>query len=153
MMNVRCARVGLVLVTLVACGGNSRRDPAATGGSGGSGERVFNGEPESCTTGAGDLGMFVDVFPYPPGPPECIALAQPGDEDPSCPSDSLYVCDPVDCHRAASMPGCCRPNGECGLLEEGYFSFERELGCISRDAWLENEDFLGRDLEPVTCTP
>jgi hypothetical protein len=130
--------------TVGRSGGNSA-------GSGGSG--VISGEPESCMTSAGDIGMIVDIFPYPAGPPECIALDHPGEQDAGCPSDSLYVCDPIDCHAAADMPGCCRPDGMCGLLEEGYFSLGRKLGCVSREPWIENEDFLGRNLEPVTCTP
>jgi hypothetical protein len=120
---------------------------------GSGGNRIINGEPDSCTTSAGELGMVIDIFPYPLGVPECLALDHPGDEDPNCPGDSLYVCDPIDCYSAVDMPGCCRPDGMCGLLEKGYFSFERKLGCVSRDPWIENEEFLGRKLEPVSCTP
>jgi hypothetical protein len=158
MVNVLRTTVVFTLATVVACGGTSTRNQTTTGdsgesvaGSGGSG--VITGEPESCTTSAGELGMVVDIFPSPPLSPECLALNQLGDEDPSCPSDSLYVCDPIDCYAAVDMPGCCRPDGMCGLLEEGYFSFERKLGCVSRDPWLRNEEFLGRTLAPVSCTP
>lgn len=156
MVNVWCAALGFGLAILVACGGTSTRNQPTPGDSGenvagASDGGVITGEPASCTTSEGQLGMVVDIFPYPALPPECLALDHPGDEEPSCPSDFLYVCDPIDCYAAVDMPGCCRPDGMCGLLEQGYFSLERKLGCVSRDPWLQNEEFLGRSLAPVTC--
>jgi hypothetical protein len=178
MVIVLYAAVSVGLVVLVACGGSTKRaDPpdgssagdasggkaqggssSSTGGSGGDsagsgGSNVISGEPESCTTSSGERGMIVDIFPFPAGSPPCVALDQPGELDPDCPSDSLYVCDPIDCYEAADLRGCCRPDGMCGLLEEGYFSFDRKLGCVSREPWIEQEDKLGRDLEPVACKP
>jgi hypothetical protein len=155
----------MVMTLIVACGGTSTRDQSSSGSDGGGdgaaagvsgsgdggGTIVITSEPDSCTTSAGEVGMLVDLFPYPTGPAECEALNAPGEPASTCPSDSLYVCDPIDCYSAADMPGCCRPDGTCGLLEKGYFSATRKLGCVSREPWLENEAFLGRTLAPVSC--
>jgi hypothetical protein len=95
---------------------------------------------------------MVDVFPLPEGPRlECHALAQPGSLDPDCPSDELIVCSIEDCYEAATLAGCCRPDGFCGLLETGYWGRNLALGCISRDSWIEHADGLDHPAIPIRC--
>jgi len=132
-------------------GANAGAGSAGQAGSGGI--RVITGAPMACTTPNGSPGVVVDVFPLPEGPrPQCEALNQPGIPDSDCPSDVLLVCSIEDCYEARTLPGCCRPDGSCGLLESGYWGRDIALGCISRDPWIEHgEEVLRRPVVPVRC--
>ena len=127
---------------------------AGTAGSGGAGGiRGLSPTPPSCVTSDGTPGIVVDVFPLPAGTrTECEALNQPGDLDLDCPSDVLLECSIEDCYEARTLPGCCRPDGFCGLLESGYWGRDIALGCISRAPWIEHgEEVLRRPVVPVRC--
>jgi hypothetical protein len=134
-------------------GGPSSGGAGANGGFAGSaGFNVLTGEPAACVTSEGADGIMVDVFPLPEGPHvECHAVNQPGGLDPDCPSDDLYECSIEDCYVRATLPGCCRPDGYCGLLDTGVFLGEKRLGCIDKGPWIENPEILRRDVVPVRC--
>ena len=135
-----------------AGGATSGGAGASSGGSAGSGGRIISTEPAACVTPDGADGIMVDVFPLPDGPfNECHALNQPGNLDPDCPSDEFYVCSIEDCYVRATLEGCCRPDGFCGLLETGVFSREKTLGCIDKTPWIENPEALSREVVPVRC--
>jgi hypothetical protein len=120
------------------------------GGSGGT--RVISDEPTSCTTADGLPGIEIKVLPYPGSQFECMALDQPGSVDPGCPEDALYRCDPIDCYAARKLAGCCRPDHTCGLLEQGFFSPTKPLGCISIQPWIDHADFVGHEVAATTCS-
>ena len=52
---------------------------------------------------------------------ECQGLGQPGEEDPSCASEMSVLGTPV--------PGCCRPDGKCGLKSG------RLMRCVERSVY------------------
>ena len=108
-------------------------------------------QPEPCTTSEGSPGLIIDIFPYPNVQPKCEPLNQPGAEDQACPSDWLIGCGSIDCSQLEMMPGCCRPDGFCGLLEQGYWGQDVALGCIDRNPWIDNMKWLDRPLAPVRC--
>jgi hypothetical protein len=122
---------------------------AAQGGSAGS--LIISDEPTSCTTADGAPGILVKILPYPGSQFECVALDQPGSIDMSCPDDAVYRCDPIDCYAAKKLVGCCRPDHLCGLLEQGFFSPSKPLGCLSNQAWIDHPEFVGHDVEPKSC--
>ena len=137
-----------------AGGVNAGSGNASRAGSGGSaGIRIITGEPDSCVTTDGAPGILVDVFPLPEGPRlVCEALNQPGNLEANCPSDVLLECSIEDCYEARTMQGCCRPDGYCGLLDTGYWGANIQLGCISRDPWIQHgEEVLNRPVTAVRC--
>lgn len=113
---------------------------------------VPNG-PTPCTTPEGEPGIIVDVFPFPGPDPRCEALAQPGTLDATCPSDELFRCGFDDCNSVEEMAGCCRPDGQCGLLETGYFGAGYALGCLDREPWVDGMKYLNRPVTPMSCSP
>lgn len=159
---------GLIFV-LAACGGASRDDsatvagPESAGGGAGASDRetsagaagrvVVNGEPRPCTTDDGRDGIEVDTLPKPPAVPRCEAIEQPGELDESCPPEPLMRCGRSDCVGQGDLPGCCRPEGVCGVLDGGTWSAVHSLGCISREPWIEEARWLGSAREAVRCEP
>ena len=66
-------------------------------------------------------------------------------------SDELIVCSIEDCYEAATLAGCCRPDGFCGLLETGLLGKKPRSRCISRDSWIEHADGLDHPAIPIRC--
>jgi hypothetical protein len=127
---------------------------SSAGSAGSAGFNVITGEPAPCVTPEGDEGMMIDTFPLPVEEYECHALNQPGNLDPDCPSDVILRCSIEDCWVAATLSGCCRPDGFCGLLETGVYTPnepKRSLGCIDKSQWYENQDVLRHEVVPVRC--
>jgi hypothetical protein len=114
---------------------------------------VIEAGPTPCTTGDGRSGIMVDVFPFPGPVATCQALNQPGTPDASCPTDTLFRCGFDDCVGVEEMAGCCLPNGECGLLESGYFGADHALGCLDRQPWIDGARYLSRPALPASCAP
>jgi hypothetical protein len=93
-----------------------------TGGAGGSGGVVVCGgvecpppsvpigQVDSCCVGdkCGITSSFLGS--------QCIELNQPGQPDPSCPPQSI---------QGFTLPGCCKPNGMCGVMDSFI-----GLGCV-----------------------
>ena len=75
---------------------------------------------------------------------DCIALDQPGVLDPSCPPEILMLLITV------TLPGCCRPDGQCGGMEPEGSGLDLNLGCVRRDTKIIPGE-VRRDLIP--CTP
>lgn len=134
-----------------ASGSSDAAAGGASGTAGAAGSRVISDEPMSCVTTEGAPGISVILLPYPGAQPTCVATHQPGAADSACPTDSFYRCDPIDCSEAQALAGCCRPDGNCGLLDQGFFSSSQPLGCISSRTWVEHAAFLGRTVAPVAC--
>lgn len=129
-------------------GGNADAgtDPGGTGGS-----LVITDEPTPCTTAEGAAGILIKILPYPGSKLECVAVAQAGTADAACADDALIRCDPIDCYPAKMLSGCCRPDHTCGLLEQGFFSPKKPLGCVSKDAWIDHPDFVGHEVTAMSC--
>jgi hypothetical protein len=86
---------------------------------------------EACCVGRfGECGLLAGPFINAAEP--CVASDQPGTLDTTCPAKS--VIDSV-------WPGCCRPNGECGLFDANY-----GLGCVPH---IDPDSDAG----PQPCTP
>jgi hypothetical protein len=131
-------------------GATAGRGGGGTGGN--AGVRGLDPAPPSCTTADGSPGISVDVFPPAGARLQCEALNQPGALDPDCPSDVFVECSIEDCYEAETLPGCCRPDGFCGLLDTGHWGRDVPLGCISKDEWIEHgEEVLNRSVVPVRC--
>jgi hypothetical protein len=64
----------------------------------------------------------------------CVALNQPGQSDPSCPTTPISGAD-------VTLPGCCKPNGTCGT----NFTALAPFGCV------DTNPFTGRPAS--TCRP
>ena len=79
-----------------------------------------------CCTEAGKCGLVL-----PNVGPECVELNQPGTVDSECPSLEAP---------GFSFPGCCRPDGNCGVLESVL-----PLGCIPRETFAPDAS--------ASCTP
>jgi len=69
----------------------------------------------SCCTEEGRCGLVLPNLG-----PQCVELNQPGTVDSECP--------PLE-GPSFNLPGCCRPEGHCGVLESVL-----PLGCIAREA-------------------
>jgi hypothetical protein len=74
-----------------------------------------SGVGTGCCTEGEKCGLVVSIIG-----PECVELNQPGKLDSQCPTLDFPT---------FSLPGCCRPDGRCGVLERFL-----PLGCIARDA-------------------
>lgn len=105
-----------------------------TGGGGGSGGVVCGGQvcpppqvpigqAESCCVGdkCGITSSFLGG--------QCIELNQPGQLDPTCPEQSI---------QGFTLPGCCKPNGFCGVMDSFI-----GLGCV------DPSPFTGQ--QPIPC--
>ena len=126
---------------------------AQAGAGGSAGVIVISGGPKPCSTSDGRPGILVDVFPFPGPVAQCEPLRQPGAPDASCPGDSLYRCGFDDCVGVEEMAGCCRLDGQCGLLETGYFGAENALGCLDRQPWIDGARYLAEPAAPASCVP
>jgi hypothetical protein len=80
----------------------------------------------------------------------CQPKDQPGEEDPACPSPAAAMV-PVGGAMLAldEFPGCCRPNGLCGVVVDavtlaGLPLGALELGCVDAAPFFPGE-------EPVPC--
>lgn len=115
---------GAAEVPGLGAGGEARPPPGAcSGGDPGGCREVAGGTP--CCTAEGQCGATFDL---PDGTSlPCLALDQPGALDQACPSGVLPL--------VGEAPGCCRPDGTCGLMAP-------ELGCSA--------DFTDA---PAACDP
>jgi hypothetical protein len=146
--------VGMLGLGVASCGASGGGAAGAVSGAGGQGGITeVTSEPPPCTTEDGANGVLIDPFPYPSPEVSCQALGQPGKLDSKCPSDPFVSCSLDDCVLDSPLPGCCRPDGSCGLLDEARFTAEKSLGCISRDEWIANASWLGGGQVAVACTP
>lgn len=88
-----------------------------------------------CTSPGNECGVsFLEA--------DCIALNQPGVLDPACPDEVIALLLTV------TLPGCCRPDGQCGVFEPD--GFDLNVGCVRRDTKVIPGE-VRRDLIP--CTP
>lgn len=146
--------VGMLGLGVASCGASGGGAAGAVSGAGGQGGITeVTSEPPPCTTEDGANGVLIDPFPYPSPKVSCQALGQPGKLDSKCPSDPFVSCSLDDCVLDSPLPGCCRPDGSCGLLDEARFTAEKSLGCISRDEWIANASWLGGGQVAVACRP
>jgi hypothetical protein len=109
-------------------------------------------DPIPCQTDNGVDGIVVDTFPMPPIDPTCQPFDQPGRLDDACPSGPVVTCSREDCVGHGMLAGCCRPDGTCGLWDNGAFAPGESLGCIDRTEWVENAGWLKGE-GAVSCTP
>jgi hypothetical protein len=114
---------------------------------------LITSEPKGCRTEDGREGLVVDTFPYPSPRPECEPLDQPGTLDTACPEEPRVICVNNECLFDSPLAGCCRAEGVCGLWDSGRFGTSKSLGCISRQPWVDNADYLGETRQSVPCTP
>lgn len=112
---------------------------------------VITSEPAACKTADGRDGIIVDTFPYPSPVPRCEALNQSGTLDTACPEEPKVSCFFRECLIDEPLAGCCRADGSCGIWDTGRFGTQKSLGCISRDAWIENSAWLGGERQAVSC--
>jgi hypothetical protein len=75
------------------------------------------GDVPACCTSADECGVDLSGLG---GPAECQPRDQPGRQTGQCPS--------ID-SQGTMIPGCCRPNGECGII----IMRTAPLGCIDPD--------------------
>jgi len=134
--------------------GGTNSGGAAGSGSGmsGGGTRTITEDPVHCQTSDGADGIVTDTFPLPPIDPVCQPFDQPGALDATCPSGPVVECGFDDCVDQSTLTGCCRPDGRCGLWDDGAFAPGKSLGCIDRTEWVENAFWLQGD-GAVSCTP
>jgi len=134
--------------------GGATSGGTASGGSGtsGGGTRTITDAPVPCQTSDGADGIVTDTFPMPPIDPVCQPFDQPGALDDACPSGSVVECGFDDCVGHGTLAGCCRPDGTCGLWDDGAFAPGKSLGCIDRTEWVENASWLHGE-GAVSCTP
>ena len=151
----RGQRVVVVIALLSAafgCGGVSHGGTSVEGSAGGDGgPLVISGEPQECSTADGLPGILIVILPYPGAALQCEPINQAGPLDPGCPTDSIYRCDPIDCYAAKSVAGCCRPDGLCGLLDDGFFWTTHPLGCFSRQPYVDHSAFFDSPHTAVAC--
>lgn len=90
-----------------------------------------------CTNPGNECGVsFLDA--------DCIPFDQPGVLDPACPSEVIALLLTV------TLPGCCRPEGQCGVMEPADLGLNLNVGCVRRDTKVLPQN-VRRDLIP--CTP
>ena len=133
---------------------------SGTGGTGGAGDggQTIDCAGTSCPALAG-VGCCagtagdkcgIDVSGFVDGGASCLETNQPGDPDPACDLtvDAGAFDGGIDGGfdgGGFDVPGCCRPDGTCGVIfETGVPGLD--LGCISPS------DF-GSTAPPRTCTP
>jgi len=142
-------------------GGNAQSGVGGTGSGGaagrgsgmsGGGTTTITDEPVFCQTSDGADGIITDTFPQPPITPVCQPFDQPGALDDACPTGLIVQCGFDDCVGHGTMAGCCRPDGSCGLWDNGAFAPGKSLGCIDRTEWVENASWLQGE-GAVSCTP
>jgi hypothetical protein len=113
---------------------------------------ITTSEPPTCKTDDDREGIVVDTFPYPSPVPQCEALNQSGTLDTACPEEPRVKCVHNECLFDEPLAGCCRADGSCGVWDTGRFGTKKSLGCISREAWIENSQWLGGERQAVSCT-
>jgi hypothetical protein len=116
--------------TTGGAGGTTGGAGGTTGGSGGSGGMpatkmcgtatcmggMLQGQmsPPCCDEDSGNVcGLTVDAMTG-----ACEGLMQPGDPDPSCPTELSVI--------TTELVGCCKPDGKCGVISTSL------MGCIER---------------------
>lgn len=58
---------------------------------------------------------------------DCIPFESPGVPDPTCPPVVITLLLTV------TLEGCCRPDGQCGVMEPASLGLNLNLGCVRRD--------------------
>jgi hypothetical protein len=99
--------------------------------------------PPCCPQGTDDqCGLDLDaVSEFMPVRGDCVRIDQPGNLDSSCPE--VLFDDPTE---RRDLPGCCTPEGSCGVMAD--LSLLADFGCVD-----PSELLLASSEPPESCTP